>query len=186
MTGDGVAAVALHTSWRGRFISVVPPALLLGGGLWGFSQGGRLVAIILIVLGGSLLVVGLFDYPWRTIIGPDGIERRCLLRTERLPWNRVTAVARPRSTKAVQRVAGKAGLVAEVGKRRYLLTNRCESGFEYEAIQGVVERSGGGVLLRASEPPDEVAPTWMYQRRVDGGEGFVDAPADLPRWGSRR
>ncbi|MEO1060292.1 MAG: hypothetical protein AAFZ07_02655 [Actinomycetota bacterium] len=181
-----MTAVVLHSSWRGRFFSLVPPALLFGGGIWGYSQGGRLVAVILIVLGGVMLGIGLFDYPWRTIIGPDGIERRCLLRTERLGWRRVTAVARPRSTKTVQRVAGKAGLVAEVGKRRYLLSNRCESGFEYEAIQRVIDRSGGRVLLRASEPPDEVAPTWMYQRRLDGGDGFVDAPADLPRWGSRR
>lgn len=183
---DDVGAVVLHTSWTGRLMSTLAPAAILLGGLWGIAQGGRLVAIILAVVGGFLLLIGLFDYPWRTVLGPDGIERRCPLRTERLAWERVASVVRPRSTKARRRVAGKAGLVAEMGKRRYLLTNRCESRFEYDAIDAALEAWSDGVLLRASRPPDEVAPTWLYQRRLDGGDGFVDAPADLPRWGSRR
>ncbi|MEM8905936.1 MAG: hypothetical protein AAGF02_19720, partial [Actinomycetota bacterium] len=91
---DESGAVVLHTSWRGRFQSTVPPAVLLLGGLWGVSAGGSVIAVILVVLGGFVLAVGLFDFPWRTVIGPEGVERRCPLRTDRLPWERVTAIAR--------------------------------------------------------------------------------------------
>lgn len=183
---DDAGVVVLHTSWRGRLVSTVPPSVLLLGGLWGLGQGGSIVAVVLVVLGAGLLVVGLFDFPWRSVIGPDGVERRCPLRTERLEWERVTAIARPRTTKAGERLTGKAGLVAEVGKRRYLLANRCESRFEFEAIDRALGRWSDGTLLRASAPPDDAAPTWMYQRRMDGGDGFVDAPTDLPRWPLRR
>lgn len=165
---------------------LAPIAILAWGG-YGFAVAGlQWFNAILLLIGIVMAVVVLFDYPVSSSIGPEGVARRCVLRTERLPWSEVGAIARPgarqrfmglgRNDKAEQskHSTGSAGLVAEVGRRPYLLVDRIESPVEHEAIANGLKTWAPGLILRAGKPVDGTPPTWLYKRRRADIEGMVD------------
>lgn len=180
-------SIVLHTSWRGRLTSVIGPLVLLVWGGYGAAIAGfRPFNIVLLVVGAGMALVVLYDYPLWSKIGPAGVERRCSLRTERLAWEEVRAIARPGARQrflgsgrgeqgeASKHAAGKAGLVAEVGKRPYLLVDRIESQAEHEAIETGLASWAPGMILRAGKPVEGTPPTWLYKRRKQHVEGMVD------------
>ena len=180
-------SVALHTSWRGRFTALVAPLVILTWGGYGFAVAGlQWFNGLLLLIGLALALVVMFDYPLWSTIGPEGVARRCVLRTERLDWSQVGAIARPGARQrfmgmgrgsgdeASKHSSGRAGLVAEVGRRPYLLVDRIESRVEHEAIRNGLKTWAPGLILRAGEPVDGTPPTWLYKRRKDDIEGMVD------------
>jgi len=57
------------------------------------------------------------------------------------------------------------GLVAACGRRRYLLTDRCEGAEEFDAVAAGVAVWAPGVPVLALRPPLDWPPTWLYRRR---------------------
>ena len=181
-TSSAANAVVLHTSWRGRVLFVTAPLLLAGLGLYGIVAGGfQVFNTLLFIIGCLLLAAALFDFPLYTTIGTDGVVRRCLVRTDRLGWDQVTAIARPASRGALGGlknglgITNSTGLVVEIGKRPAMLVDRIESPAEFDAVKNGLDQWVPGMILRASRPADGTAPTWLYKRRLGGGEGLIDA-----------
>lgn len=151
------------------------------------SNGGlQLFNGTLVAIGGVLLCVVAFDYPMTSTIGPDGVTRRCLLRTEHLEWDRIRTIARPGARQrffgrssdpldSTPKVAkGRSGLVAEVGKRPHLLVDQLESPAEFEAVELGLRAWAPNLTMRASRPVEGTPPTWLYKRRRSEVEGMVD------------
>lgn len=160
---------------------------MLTWGGYGFAVAGlQWFNGILLLIGLVIGAVVMFDYPLWSTIGPDGVARRCVLRTERLGWSDVRTIARPGArqrfpvskrgvrTDGTKIATGRAGLVAEVGKRPYLLVDRIESPAEHEAIQRGLVKWAPNLVLRAAKPVEGTPPTWLYKRRKDDVEGMVD------------
>ena len=169
---DEPRPVVLHTSWRGRLLAFVAPVVLLAFAGLGYAVGGvRPVPVICSVVGLGLAGIVAFDYPLHAVFGPGGIERRCLLRREQLDWDRVSGVVRPAYRSALGRwMHPSTGLVATIGRRRYLLTDRMESRYEFAALTRGMDRWDRNVRIEATEPPDDTAPTWLHKKRVGGGD----------------
>lgn len=173
-------------------MNAVAPTILLALAGIGFASGGRFVPGAIGFVGLLLALVALFDYPVTVLFGPEGVERRCLLRRVSLSWDEVGAIGRPRKTqdRSLQRLGGLAGrvthgestlgspssgLVAEVNRRPHLLTDRIESTQEFEALRAGLVVWGSGVAIRASEPAAEIAATFSYKKRAgDGKDPLVD------------
>lgn len=179
--------IVLHTSWRGRFTAFAGPAVVLAWGGYGAVAGGlQIFNGLLIAIGVILLAVVAFDYPMHSTIGADGVARRCLLRVERLTWERISSIARPGARQRFvgamrdpvgdrpQGPKGKSGLIAEVGRRPYMLVDRIESPAEHEAIEKGLRHWAPGLVLRATRPIDGTPPTWLYKARRASVEGMVD------------
>lgn len=182
---SGPRPVVLHTSWRGRAVSAAAPSLLLGLGTYGLAAAGfRIFPFLLFVAGAVFMVIVLFDYPKYTVIGPAGVERHCVLRVERLGWDRVTALGRPGlramgsyrdRAEGGTRVGGRSGLVAEVRNRPYLLCDKSESRGEFDAVVAGLSAWAPECPIRASSPSDDAPPTWLYKkRRGSASDGLVD------------
>lgn len=163
--------VVVYSSWRGLFASFSAPLLLLGvmaAAWWRAPQvTGGLIGVGMVMV--FLLVVALFDYPLRAEIGPEGIERICLLRRRLIGWPAVQAIGRGRgailSRSTLERASARAAgpLVAKMGRRTVLLIDRCESGAEHAAIGRVVEQYAPHVGL-PPRPPVSAPPTDLYHR----------------------
>jgi hypothetical protein len=95
------------------------------------------------------------------------VQRRMILRRQRLPWTRITAISRGRpSLSARRRDLAPGPLVALVGRRRYLLVDQSESLHEYEDLLVVLRAAGRHDDIEALLPPaDGRVPTWTYRRR---------------------
>ena len=197
-------SVVLHTSWRGRFVTVAAPVILLALGGYGIADQFRWIPFLLFVLGLVLAIVAVADYPIFTIIGAEGIRRRCLLRTEHLSWSDVSTIARPAQNSrwrrehpasgaggrsgrppvsSVEPAHGKGhetagprgGLVAEVKRRPHLLSDRVESRVEYDAIVAGMQDWAPHLPVRASRPDQSAPPTWLHKkRRGSASDGLVD------------
>jgi hypothetical protein len=148
-------------------MAAASPLLVLSfGGVGVGGAGLRAWPLGILVIGGLLLGVVLYDYPMWVVFTPAGIERRCLLRTERIRWERVAGLVRPAYKGRFRSlVRTSTGLAAEVGRRRYLLTDRMESRAEYEALLRALGAWSRGTPVEASMPPDDWPPTWLYKRR---------------------
>ncbi len=175
-------ALVLHTTWRGRLLFLTAPLVLLGLGGYGIVFGGfQIFNSILAVIGLLLLAASLLDFPLYSVVGPEGVERRCLLRRERRAWSELRTIARPANRGIASRVrsglgtGNSSGLVAEIGARPSLLTDRIESPAEFDALENAMAQWVPGMVLRASRPTDGTAPTWLYKRRLGDGEGLIDA-----------
>jgi hypothetical protein len=168
--------VVLHTSWRGRLKAIGAPAILLALAAAGLISGGfGPVSVGSLVVGVVLAVIVIADYPLQVVFGADGIERRCLARRERLPWKEVTAIIRPAYYSPLRRWRKPStGLIAQIGKRRYLLTDRMESEHEHAALLRGLGTWDRGLPVEATKPPDDSAPTWLHKRRRGDGGGLVD------------
>ncbi|HLF42418.1 MAG TPA: hypothetical protein VJA46_02690 [Acidimicrobiia bacterium] len=58
------------------------------------------------------------------------------------------------------------GLVAVVGRRRYLLVNQVEGPGEYDELAAAVKKWSAATLLRAARPPESASPSYLYRRRI--------------------
>lgn len=88
-------SVVLHSSWRGILLSHATPLLLVVlGGLATADAGPHPIALALMATGVALEAVSLLDFPLSAVFGPEGIERRCLLRRRRLAWSEVDDLRR--------------------------------------------------------------------------------------------
>lgn len=173
--------VVLHSSWRSRIAVALGPLFLLVWGGFGVAGGGlQIFNGLLVFLGLVLAGVAAFDFPLRSVFGPDGIERQCLARNDRLAWADIRSVARPAQQgigsriRAAAKAPKSSGLVAERGKVPHLLVDRIESQAEFDAIKRGISAWQPGMVMRASRPVDGIAPTWLHKRRRGSGDGLVD------------
>ena len=159
-------------------VAAFSPALLTTLGGVGLALGGfRWWPLTLLTVGLGLAAVVVVDYPIQVVFGPEGIDRRCLGRTERLAWDEVTRVVRPAYASLLGRFRlgrDSTGLVAERRGRRYLLTDKMESRAENEALLDGLFVWAPGTPVEATRPPDSTPPTWLYKRRRGDGDGLVD------------
>ena len=161
-------AVTLHSSWRGIALSFVGSGFLAGVAIFvALANGigwftGVLLAVGLVIFGGIA-----FDYPIASTFAADRVERRSLLRRHRIGWDGVDQLTRTRPGFAAgPRRFMPGGLVAIVGRRRYLLTDQPESGEEHDRLVAVLEPWSKQLGLKGlRRPSDQVAPTWLYRRR---------------------
>ena len=160
--------VTLHSSWRGIATTVGGGSTLLALGVLGFVAGGvNVIPIVLFVAGAVFVLITLFDYPIRATFSADGVERKAVLRRQRLAWEDVRELSRLRPRRAGPwRPPAMGGLLAHVGRRRYLLVDQLESPLEFDAVVAVVgeETAERLTLDTMSRPPDDTNPTWIYRR----------------------
>ncbi|MEM7342368.1 MAG: hypothetical protein AAF467_27255 [Actinomycetota bacterium] len=174
-SSDPVRPVVLHSSWRGRLLASLAPTILIGFSLLGIAGVGlRPWPLAFGVIGLVLGAIVLFDYPLWTVFGADGVARRCPLRTERLGWDRIDQLSRPAFVIRVPGAGGSTGLVAQVGSRRYMLTDKMESRAEHQALLRGIATWSPLLAVEATLPPENRAPTWLYKRRRGTGDGLCD------------
>jgi hypothetical protein len=137
---------------------------------WG--AGATVVSVGLTVVAGAIVAIVVVDYPVATEFSATGVVRRCPLRRQHLAWDRVEMLTRSagatllrRDRASVDRVGEDGGLVAVVGRRRYLLVNVAESRDECAVVRGRLDAWGVPTRWRAGPPPEHQPPTWMYRRR---------------------
>jgi hypothetical protein len=95
-----------------------------------------------------------------------------VLRRQRLSWDRIEKLSRTRpGLVSGFRKLAYGGLVAVIGRRRYLLTDRCESLEEFESVQRALGDRADDLLATTPEPPAGTAPTWWYRRRKWAPDG---------------
>jgi len=164
-------SIVLHSSWRGQITALLGPVSLMLLGGYGIALSGvGVINGILAGIGIVLMIVVLIDFPLRTTFSSAGVDRRCLFRNEHIEWSRVRAIVRPAGKRTFGYTrSSRTGLVAEVGKRPYLLVDRLESQPEHEALERAVSDWAPGLIFRASKPADGTAPTWLYKFRKGSG-----------------
>lgn len=156
-------AVTLYSAWRGMlFAHVTPLVLVLIGALAIGDAGVNAISLGLVAAGVALEGASLFDYPIRSTFGLDGIERRCPLRRQMLPWSRISDLRRAPGPRFRRRAPG--GLVAACGRRRYLLVDRAEGADEFDALVSGIAAWAPAVAVHAVRPPADSPPTWLYRR----------------------
>jgi hypothetical protein len=168
--------VVVHTSFRGLGGAVVTPLVLMTVGVAVIVVGGlQPVAVGLALLGATLALVTLLDYPRHAVFDHRGVTRACVARRHHLPWTRIVAIerTRPTTTASVRNLVDKdgqaqvsGGLVARgSGRKRWLLTDRIESNLEYDRLRSLLERLDIPTQLRAARPHDGITPTDLYRPR---------------------
>lgn len=187
MDREPATTVTIYSSWRGIVMAFLSPLFLTTIGASAVaSVGARLVPTVILVVGVVLLAVSLFDLPLHTTFDADGIHRRCLLRTQTLPWNRVQLVQRARGNlRSYAQLKGSTnertpsgGLVAALGTvRRYQLTDRIECRSEYDMLRDVVRALPDDVDVEVSavRPAPATPPTTLYRRGVPNPPPPADA-----------
>lgn len=164
---EAPASITLHSSWRGIVAAFAGSSLLLLAGATGVAvTGWRVFPTSLLALGVVFVAGVAADYPIASTFTADGVERRALLRRHRIAWERVDQLsrARPGLLGNVRRMV-LGGLVAVIGRRRYLLVDQVESGPEHDRLEAVLGEWGRQLELdRLTRPSDDVTPTWVYRR----------------------
>jgi hypothetical protein len=167
-------ALTLHSSWRMVIGGYVGPVALLAVVVFASVQRG--FGPVAIVMGGVavvLLAILLLDVPVATRFDPQGVERRMPLRHQRFAWTdirqftrasgRFVSTARWSSDREVRLNRG--GLVAVIGRRRYLLVDQPESRAEFGRLQELLERVAPELTDDSLMPPSDASPTYLYRRK---------------------
>ncbi|WP_052667600.1 hypothetical protein [Nitriliruptor alkaliphilus] len=179
----GPDQVVVHTSVRGLLAAAVTPLVLvaLGAAALIDGRGPAIVPLVLLLVGLAAGLVAVGDMPRRVEFDRTGLTRVCLLRRQRVPWERVVAIERSRPSSATvarnvverreskgdPRISG--GLIARGRPRgRWLLTDRVESREEHDELRRLLEHAERPVAMRAPPPHDGVPPTHLYRRRQRG------------------
>lgn len=164
-----VPSITMHSSWRSLAMGGMTAGLVALAGTWAVAQAGfGPVPATVCVLGWLLVAVMAFDFPVATTFTADGVQRRMVLRRQWFAWERIDQLTRTRpSLVRLDRRVEHGGLTAKLGRRRYLLVDRCESNDEFDSLLGVLEAAGiedriAGMLLR---PGEKAPPTWLYRRK---------------------
>lgn len=166
----------IHSSWRALIGGFVGAGALIALALSAILTGPVTpLAIGALVTGIILLAIMVFDFPLATVFCAVGLQRRMIGRHQWVGWDRLDRLARGRSSVFVtmwgRRRAGdstlqvRGGLVAVVGRRRYLLADQTESRAEFERIRALCGVHLPGYELGHLAPSGEPAPTWLYRRR---------------------
>ena len=174
MTDDAVEprSFLIHSAWRGVIASYVSAAIFLLLAIWSFVGGGvSVIFVILALIAVALTAIAVLDYPIAVGVTPDGLVRRCLGRRQLLAWSQVEQITRTADVASsaaergrIRRGRGPGGLVAVIGRRRYLLTNQSENRDEFHALRTAVSAWGPDVRLVATLPLEDQPPTWLYRR----------------------
>jgi hypothetical protein len=165
------ASITLHSSWRHLVLSGLGAAATAALGTWAVVAAGfGPVPGGCFVIGWLFVAVVVFDVPMASTFTADHVERRMLLRRQRLAWRPGDQLTRARpSLLRFDRTLQHGGLVLRRGVRRYLLVDRVESADEFDRLVEVVEvpgRDGEGVGASIlPRPAAGVPPTWLYRRR---------------------
>jgi len=162
--------VVLYSSLPGVLNGYVSPVLLILLSAWaGWTRGPTLLSTGIGAVGVAFVAIALFDMPLHTVFGREGVVRVCALRRHHLAWTSITAIERVPKRMPLRRVEGRprrpGGLVAVIGKRKYLLCNRPEGAFEFDALQASVRQWDDAVAIRAGRPPETTVPTNLHRRR---------------------
>ncbi len=163
------SSVTLHSSWRGLVLGAIGAAIVASAGLYSTVRtGGAIGSILLLFAGAALSAVVLFDLPVSSRFDRDGVQRRPIGRRQFIRWEQVDQLTRARpGIAALARDLAPGGLVAKVGRRRYLLVDQCESLDEYHRLIALLEDDDGEDPLGLDElimPRADVDPTWTYRR----------------------
>lgn len=174
----GAHHLVLYPTWVGLLAAaIVPPALLLLGLLSFEITGEGVVTWTLVVAGTATAILAGRGFPRHVVVGPDGIERRCLLRRHLLPYAEVAAIRRApvprlaaaRAARGGGASAGKptlGGLMASGhGRRNWMLTDQPESREEYDHLATLLV-ANGATRLQAPRPGPGATPTSLYRHRV--------------------
>lgn len=159
-------SVTLHTSWRGIVTSAAGAFIVLVAGVLVVAAVGfRVLPTLVLVAGVIATLIVLFDYPIAVTFDADGLTRRTLLRHQRMQWSGVDQLSRSRpGIVAGVRKLAHGGLVAVVGRRRYMLVDRCESPDEFAELERILDPIDAGILERVPRPHLAASPTWLYRR----------------------
>lgn len=158
-------------------VSYISAGLVIGLAILGFVNAGRfhLLPFLILLFGLFLALVVVLDVPLRVVVDATGVERRCLFRHHRLPWDRVAGFSRSTSESGIRRYiksktrasraarsgdgragvsaaidqkATKGGLVVEdVQRRRYLLSLGRERPEEYALLADIAETHAPGLSM---------------------------------------
>lgn len=133
------------------FLAAATSALGLGvlGALAWRGGGATFGSVVVLGFAALALTVLLVDLPLRTEVDRDGLLRVCVLRRERIGWDRVVAVERQR-----RRITGPGtgGLVVRGRRGRWLVTTSAEPPTVHAGLARVLAAHAPEVRLRA-EPP---------------------------------
>jgi hypothetical protein len=159
-------SVTLHTSWRGIVTSTAGALIVLVAGVIVVAAVGfRVLPTLVLVAGVAATLIVLFDYPIAVTFDADGLTRRTLLRRQRMHWSSIDQLSRSRpGVVAGVRKLAHGGLVAVVGRRRYMLVDRCESLDEFAELERILDPIDEGILERVPRPHLAAGPTWLYRR----------------------
>ena len=139
------------------FLAAGASTLLLGGlGAAAVRASGTAPgAVVALALAAIAAGVLLLDLPRRTEVDATGVVRVCLLRRERIPWDRAVAVERQRRRFAGP---GTGGLVLRGRRGRWLITTAAEPPSVHAALAAVVAAHAPSVRMRAEPPRTETDP----------------------------
>ncbi len=162
-------SITLHSTWTGIVLSTLGAVLLVVFAVVAAAQGAAWWIVAgLGVAGVAAVAVVALDLPVATTFDRDGLERRAMLRRQRVPWSRVSRLERHRvGVVRTRRDSVGGGLVAVIAKRRHSLVDTMENEIEFDDLRRVlgpdlVERLG---VERLTRPPRDRSPTWLYRRR---------------------
>lgn len=168
---DPATELTLHSSWRGIVASFAGALVVTAiGALVIAYNGAAVLSVLVTVVGVGFLATVVFDYPVASTFTADGIERRMMLRRQTIPWADVRQLSRSRPglTKGIRGLRH-GGLVAVVGRRRYLLVDQCEARTEYDVLAPIVAVAEADLGRELGwdglgEPEEKVPPTWVSRR----------------------
>ena len=141
--------------------------VVLFGGCWAVASAGwKTVPTLVLLFGLFLSVIALFDYPIASTFSSEQVVRRMVLRRQRISWTRIDQLSRTRPALTARwRGLAPGGLVAVVGRRRYLLVDQCESLDELRRIERLLGEDRDELDLDGlPRPGEETEPTWLYRR----------------------
>lgn len=168
----GPTSITLHSTWRHLVATVLGAGMIATGGTYGVATVGFAgFAMVLFVIGWGAVAVVLFDVPVASTFGADGVERRMVLRRQRLSWRDGDVLTRVRpSLMRHDRALRHGGLVLRRGKRHYLLVDRAESAAEFDVLVRVLATPDAACQALESDqvqrPAETTPPTWLYRRRI--------------------
>lgn len=169
-------SITLHSSWRGFVSALLGALLLLALGLGTMlARSPHPINVVLTAVGAVATFIVLFDYPIAVRFDAVGVHRRMVLRESTLVWDRIDRFNRtspnvrsgrslPEGQRRLIRLKP-GGLVAAIGRRKYLLVNQCESVGEHQALLGVVRAESEALADTISTPPADTPPTWLGRRQ---------------------
>lgn len=173
-----VSGVTIYSSIRGLLTAYMGPALITGIGILGMAGSGVTPISSLIVLVGGITLLGtLYDYPRHTRFTDEGIVRTTALRKHDLAWISIEQIERANPLLIGRRFWRSsnddskptpprlAGLVAVRGRQRFLLTNAREGRDEFDQLIDLITKVAPNVVVLASRPPIDAAPSNLYRRR---------------------
>jgi hypothetical protein len=163
-------SVTLHSSWRAVAGGYVGPLILLGITAIAVQRAGvGPIAVAMAAFSLILIAILLFDFPVATRFDERGLVRRMPLRHHRVDWDDIERLSRARGKVLDPRRfadrSNRGGLVAVVGRRRYLLVDQAESRQEFESLAALLERVAPWLVDEGLLPPENSPPTFLYRRR---------------------